>query len=86
MEREQLISFSISTFHGPTLFPVSPHLKIISQLNFILLPPSTGPTGQFKITPHTNGEVTVFSPLLVNSVHPSACLGKRDLDLRSDPA
>lgn len=62
------------------------YLEITSELNFILLPSSTGPTLEFKITPHTNGEFILFPYFSCLFVCPSACQGKGDLDLGSDPA
>lgn len=40
------------------------HREITPQQNFILLPPGTCPTGQFKITPNATGEVIIFPHFL----------------------
>lgn len=53
--REHLVSvFVFQHFIDQICFQRVSHLEITLQLNFIFLPPSAGPTGQFKISPHTN--------------------------------
>lgn len=47
-------------FMDQICFQRLPHREITPRLHSVLLPPSAGPTGQLKITPHTKGEVIVF--------------------------
>lgn len=49
-----LLGFVFQHFMAQISFQSLSRLEIPLQLNFILLPPSTGPTGQFKTTPPPN--------------------------------